>query len=252
MPFTISHIAAIYPLSKTKQFKNHFDALVVGTVLPDLLYFLPFELNRSFSHSLKGSIIFSIPLGLILVFFFRRVLIEPLFYILPDFMKVRLTPKNKQDMSFSSFCLLLISLSVGVGSHLFWDAFTHGDSIFKYMFPADYNFYFQFYSSVLGLLLLVLWIGHWIQKTPARFDRQGDSYPNAVVLRFIIFFLPLCLSFALSLFSLDNSAKRHMAYHISSWVMFGGGQLLTIFVLVYAVLFKLLRKYSSPVKHIKK
>ena len=62
MPFTIAHAAAALPLRKTRLVLS---ALVIGTMVPDLQYFLRMAPDDRYGHSLRGALLLSLPLGLL-------------------------------------------------------------------------------------------------------------------------------------------------------------------------------------------
>ena len=51
MPFTLSHPAAVIPLRRW----GIFSALIIGSIMPDSVYFLPFmDEHDRFAHTLPG------------------------------------------------------------------------------------------------------------------------------------------------------------------------------------------------------
>jgi len=67
MPFTLSHPAAVMPLRRIRFLEPL--ALVIGSMLPDVPYFLPGALANRFgeTHTLRGSIVTDLPLGVLLL-----------------------------------------------------------------------------------------------------------------------------------------------------------------------------------------
>lgn len=123
MPFTITHVAAILPITKLVP-KLPFSALAIGSMLPDAPIFLTLGFGYSFLHSFQGLILAIVPLGLIAYTIFQRYLKEPLASLAPDFVQCRLnhwldTEKRHHPLSVS------IALILGGSTHLIWDLFTH-------------------------------------------------------------------------------------------------------------------------------
>ena len=61
MPFTPSHAVAILPFARTPL---PAAALVIGSMAPDLQYFVPLGLTRHASHSWPGIITIDLPIGI--------------------------------------------------------------------------------------------------------------------------------------------------------------------------------------------
>ena len=80
MPFTLSHPAAAVPFAKRGL---ALSALVVGSMAPDFPYFFPLPISSYFSHSILGIGLVNVPLGLILLWLFHRILKYPLLLLLP-------------------------------------------------------------------------------------------------------------------------------------------------------------------------
>ncbi|WP_251096581.1 DUF4184 family protein [Streptomyces sp. Caat 7-52] len=134
MPFTLSHRAAVLPL-----LRHPFSpaALVCGAMAPDVPYFLaavrvplsaqswyePF-LNATFSHTLSG-ITVSGPFALALLMLYWLVH-RPTAALLP----ARPLPANTADRGGGGLRRTgwaLLSVLIGILTHLVWDSFTHGD-----------------------------------------------------------------------------------------------------------------------------
>lgn len=237
MPFTISHIAAVYPFRRFKRFKTQFDALVLGSLMPDLIYFFPLNRGRDFSHSLQGLILFSLPAGLVLLLLMRTLFRAPLLSLLPSFIQNRIGQEKRDGLRVSSLLFSVLALSLGICSHLLWDAFTHGESLFSSVNPGGYNFYLQFFSSVFGLIFILVWFLAWLKNTPV-VPAEPDVFPlHLRIARGITITVPLILTVLLALMTMEMNSKRDIVHHFSMWVFFGGGFILTVLFTVYSVLF---------------
>jgi hypothetical protein len=51
VPFTLAHPAAAVPLLRPLGRRGLLSALVIGSMAPDLWYFVPFDVTRADSHS---------------------------------------------------------------------------------------------------------------------------------------------------------------------------------------------------------
>jgi hypothetical protein len=179
MPFTISHAAAAILLKRKGLVTS---ALVIGSMVPDLAYFVHLEgFNPELGHSIRGLFTFCLPVGLFIFLVFQKLVKRPLFALLPPSHQQRLLP-YLQGFPLKSWRFIirsLVSLGVGTLSHLAWDSFTHNHGfivqnvaalrqpIFELAGTKIFAFsILQHGSTILGLAALVLWYFHWYRKTP--------------------------------------------------------------------------------------
>jgi hypothetical protein len=85
VPFTLSHPAAILPLTRSFSALRPLvlSALIVGSITPDIQYFTSYPNLSRFSHTLPGVFIFCVPVGLLLLWTFHRVVKLPLVSLMP-------------------------------------------------------------------------------------------------------------------------------------------------------------------------
>ena len=200
MPFTLSHPAVVVPLSRRKLV---FSALLIGSMAPDFEYFVPWQMADRFGHSFAGIFLFSIPAAFAVYLAFHLILKQPLFTLLPSSHQARLIlpVKNFSFGPLSRFIWTLVSLVVGVFSHILWDAFTHQEGRGAWMFPilkqisiqigqSNIPLYaiLQYFCSVLGILLLVYWYVRWYQKSQPRMDLVKDRLPWWLQTFILLFF----------------------------------------------------------------
>lgn len=134
MPFTLSHPAAVLPLLR-RPFSAA--ALVAGALAPDLPYFArstpvpvgaqswyePY-MNATTSHTLLGALTVSLPYAVALwgLFLVAR---RPVSSLLP----VPADPRPPEPDGASALLRragwVLLSLLIGIATHLVWDSFTH-------------------------------------------------------------------------------------------------------------------------------
>jgi hypothetical protein len=177
MPFTFAHPAAVLPLRRFKSL--HLAALMVGSITPDLPYYVPERYGRLLweSHTATGAIWIDIPIGLVTLlmgFLLRR----PLTVL----MSPRARTLSLQSMEHfrerpSLWLWAPLAIYIGVWTHILWDAATHDSgSIVKRVSALSAPFtlggytttvchFLQYVSSVAGLLILAIW--YLRQKTPA-------------------------------------------------------------------------------------
>jgi len=112
MPFPFAHPAAVLPLRRYCNRWFNFPALVIGSMVPDAGYFA--KGVEDLSHHFLGSLAFGVPAGgLLLAILYRLRFTRALRPIFP--------------MPIGSVWTLVISLIVGIWTHVLWDSFTHID-----------------------------------------------------------------------------------------------------------------------------
>ncbi len=124
MPFTISHAAVAAPLARRGMILS---AVAVGSMAPDFEYFLRLSMNSRWSHSLTGALTFCLPLSLLVLWLFHAFLKRPLIAVLPAAHRERLAA-CVGPFAFGPwrrFLRIVISILIGIGSHLVFDAWTH-------------------------------------------------------------------------------------------------------------------------------
>ncbi len=175
MPYTFSHPAAVMPLRKYLP----FSALVVGSMAPDYLSFVPWIRHRHYGHSTEGIFTFCIPASFLVLWFFHAVLKRPLLRLAPYSHQRKLARFTGEFHFGGAKRLLLITLAIWVGIelHIWWDAFTHVFGYFPRRFPilltpmTDSGRFLltdllQHGTSVLGGLVLLDLYRRWLMKAP--------------------------------------------------------------------------------------
>jgi hypothetical protein len=166
MPFTLAHPAAVLPLRRFKFLP--LVALIVGSVTPDLPYFVPLRFSRWLpdTHSIYGSFVSDIPLGLAALlcgFLLRRPL--------TTLMGIRARALCLHAMErFTErpldWLLAPLAIFIGAWTHIIWDSFTHWivRRVSALSAPVTIGWYtglvchvLQYVSSVAGLLVVAIW-----------------------------------------------------------------------------------------------
>jgi hypothetical protein len=172
MPFTPSHIAAALPFARTPLLPA---ALVIGSMVPDLPYFLPVGIPRELTHSIPGIPIADAPMGLIVLVLWTLVFRAPVLDFAPGWVRSRVVapPQGWELPSLHRVALILVSLLVGIATHLAWDAFTHPDGwvvlhvagFRSLLGPFAVYRWAQYGSSVGGFVILAIWTATWVRRT---------------------------------------------------------------------------------------
>ncbi|KAB2346813.1 DUF4184 family protein [Actinomadura rudentiformis] len=175
MPFTMSHAAAVIPLARGPLVPS---ALVVGSMVPDVPYFLGMGALRGATHVPLGLVTIDLGLGLIIFAAFQLIWKRPLLALTPGWAHVRLAvPAAAFRRSMIKW--VPFSLVLGAATHLFWDAFTHKHHSFAGELPwlistswggLTLNRWLQYASGVLGAAVVVWWLVRWVRTAPVTAD----------------------------------------------------------------------------------
>ncbi|MFV0604783.1 MAG: DUF4184 family protein [Niabella sp.] len=136
MPFTLAHPALILPLRK---YKLSLTALIAGSIVPDFEFFFQMREVDNIGHHWYGVILFDVPMAVVLCILYHNVLRRPLIANLPNFFKARIL--NSFMFNWNHFAIhnklrILLSILIGIATHLIWDGFTHADGFVVEMLPA--------------------------------------------------------------------------------------------------------------------
>jgi len=180
MAYTFSHPAAILPLRKHLP----FSALIVGSMAPDFLYFIPGVPHSHYGHSTQGIFTFSLPASLFVLWLFHTVLKKPWMRLLPYSHQQRLVALQGPFRFGGTrrFFTLLFTAFIAIETHIWWDAFTHSQGFFPKHFSAlkatvipGYQVYglLQIFTSVLGAVIILIAYLRWYHQAPAQ---EVDGY----------------------------------------------------------------------------
>ncbi len=173
MPFTLAHAAAALPFRRTRLIPS---ALVIGCFAPDFEDFARFAPKSAFGHTLLGVFALDLPLALAAYWIFHRYAKEPLWTWLPKSVRQRAKPGPSRFSlrGAGRIALVLASILIGVATHLIWDSLTHSEYWpyrhwrllshpiqLPFAGPMQYYNVFQMGSSVLGMLVLLVWFVWW-------------------------------------------------------------------------------------------
>lgn len=190
MPFTLSHPAAVLPLLR-RPFSAA--ALVAGAVAPDLPYFArstpipvsaqswyePF-MNATTSHGLLGALTVSLPYAVALwgLYLVAR---RPVGALLPAPATPPDTEPGGPDTLLRRGGWVLLSLLIGIATHLVWDSFTHSDGYVVLHVPflssalaGDLTWAraLQHVSTIGGLLVIAVYL--WRRRFRLLRERTAD------------------------------------------------------------------------------
>lgn len=165
MPFTPSHVAAVLPLARTGLPPA---ALVVGSVAPDLPYYLPLPVAAATTHGPAGLWLDVLLGGAVLVVY--AYVLRPPLHALAERSPV---PRVRAPRSAREAALTAAALAVGSVTHMAWDSFTQTGGALVRAWPllstpvAGPHLLYNvlMYASSAGGLAVLAW---WVHRERAR------------------------------------------------------------------------------------
>jgi hypothetical protein len=196
MPWTVSHATAVLPLRRFCPWPLDFAALVIGSMTPDLGYYIGWFPLATFDHTLKGSFLAGLPAGAVLLLAFY-IFCKPVAYFLPGPHRTALLPicPGFNRLRPARWPILLVSLLIGIWTHNFWDAFTHDTGWFVqrirslrqpvvHLASAAFSLpvVLQFLSTFIGAAIVGAAYFLWLRRQPARerFSNESDAWRYAL------------------------------------------------------------------------
>ena len=191
MPFTLSHPAAVLPFRRY----GVFSALILGSMAPDFLYFIPGHAYGRFGHTGRGLFVFTLPAAWIALIVFHWILKRPLAELFPESIARKLRAAAKPfDFGIWPFNLgriAAISASALAAAvlHVLWDSFTHANGYFAeevpfLMAPLFQNAHgtvlrvqlFQEISTWFGAIAIIWSFRAWLADAPL--SSQAGTLPS--------------------------------------------------------------------------
>jgi hypothetical protein len=178
VPFTPAHAAAALPFRNARLVLS---ALVVGTFAPDFEFFLRLEPRGGFSHTFAGVFLFTLPAALVMLWVLHRWAKFGAVALMPQPLRFRLTTylSSFRFGGLRRFALIVLSVLVGIATHVAWDSFTHSRSWIvqhsqflnqvvhlPHVHPTQVCRIVQHTSTVVGLAILCVWFAGWYRRTP--------------------------------------------------------------------------------------
>jgi hypothetical protein len=133
MPLTFSHPAIVLPLNYLPKKWVSLTGLIAGSVAPDFEYFFRMKVSSIYSHTWLGMLWFDLPVAILISFVYHDIVKAQFISNLP----AALNDRFVKDRSFNwnqyfvqNLLVVIISIIIGIVSHLFWDSFTHATGYF--------------------------------------------------------------------------------------------------------------------------
>jgi hypothetical protein len=179
VPFTLAHAAAALPL---RRLKLVWSAFVIGSFAPDFWLFLGLPARHHESHDLRHLLIFALPMALLVLWLFHRVVKRPLVELAPEGLRLRLAAHmgRFEFAGLRRFSAIVGSICIGMATHIAWDSFTHPYTwVFEHwawLRQPEHVLVFgeprviihcqvlQLVSSVIGCAALAIWFAGWYRS----------------------------------------------------------------------------------------
>jgi hypothetical protein len=179
MPFTVSHAAAVLPFLRTPL---PAAALVIGSMTPDLPFFVPVHVPRALTHSVTGAVTVDLLIGSLAIALWWGVLRAPAIDMMPRPLRERIGPIAWR-LTPTGIVWLVVALLIGIATHLAWDSFTHAhyvsDLLPVLQTPIDLVLItvplytvLHAVSSLVGGVILTIWVVSWLRRTAPRTDAR--------------------------------------------------------------------------------
>ncbi len=119
MPFTLAHPIAAAPIWLCSKRRLDLPSLLVGSMIPDLEYFLALQPTRTIGHTLLGVLIQGLPCSIVLLLVTRYVLMRPFLALLPRQLAQRFpTLRSYFPLQLLHLFNVVVSVVIGAASHL--------------------------------------------------------------------------------------------------------------------------------------
>jgi hypothetical protein len=126
MPFTPAHPAILLPAHILPRRYVSWTALIIGSMVPDMEYFMFMNPGSRMSHTLYGIANFNLPVTILLAMAWHQFAGSVLLRAFPFTRKMYTTiHKDYAGWLAKNWLVFLISAMVGICSHLFIDGFCH-------------------------------------------------------------------------------------------------------------------------------
>jgi hypothetical protein len=191
VPFTLAHPAVALPLRRVLGRLGSPSALAVGSMIPDLAYFLPLGVSGAQSHSVRGLFWFCLPAGVVGWVAYRVLVRTFVVQLLPDCVARRVRPSRAADWSAQALLPVEVSVLLAAATHVVWDSFTHSTGFVVQALPvlrhpvylADWYqphvfTLLQHGSTLAGLTALAFWGFRWFRGATAKEETGASRLPT--------------------------------------------------------------------------
>jgi hypothetical protein len=189
VPFTGSHPAAVLPFIRWLP----SSALVIGSMAPDLPYYLRVPVDSGLTHSLLGVITADLVLGAAVFLAWQSLIGPAVVAFTPASLRARLGDRTPAGLrhhlgSARGVVLVVLALVLGAATHVVWDSFTHagmpGSVAVAWpredIGPLPVYEWAQYLSGLVGGAVLYAWARRWWRSHPPVEVSKGPAIPTKV------------------------------------------------------------------------
>lgn len=253
MPFTLAHPIAAAPIWLCSKRRLDLPSLFVGSIIPDIEYFLTLQPHRTIGHTLPGVLIQGLPCSIVLLLVTRYVLMRPFLALLPRQLAQRFpTIRSYFPLQGKHLFNVVASVLIGAASHLVWDDFTHGDGWFvAHSKVLQYQLWsmpiyqlIQHGCGVVGVFALCLWLSRSLNQAKScnRIETLATRWRALAI---------ICIALCTFVFTWVAVKIHHIAGEtfIETFVRAVLGCISGLFIglLLYSVIFWMLKSFK-PLK----
>ena len=147
---------------------------------PDFEYFVRLAPDDGYGHTLAGTFLLTFPLALVTLWLWHAFVKGPVVELFPGVVKRRMEGSFGEFRfgGAARFGWIVLSILIGIATHLLWDSFTHPNTWIYRQWPTLRESHhlgalgavpvykiFQHGSTVVGAGVLVVWLGWWYWKS---------------------------------------------------------------------------------------
>jgi hypothetical protein len=170
VPYAFAHPAAVIPVAKIFGRRAVPSALAIGSMIPDVWYFVPW-LDREQTHGVLA-VWLCLPAGLAVYAAFHLIFKQPMLALSPRKLAGRLAALTPPGLPAAPWLSVLLSLLAGIATHLAWDAFTHAGYVpfveTRLAEGVHLHRVLQHASTLLGTAFLAWWAWRVLRATPPK------------------------------------------------------------------------------------
>lgn len=178
MPVTFfAHQAPVLPLARTWPDRMDGIAIVVGSMAPDLAYFLKDSRFNVWAHAFPALALFCVPVTLVVAWLIARAISPVLWDHLPSAGPFRVHDYRGMTIHRFRWGWAALAALIGAMSHVFLDHFTHDWGWFAHHVSWSQTIVFEGVGRQWRLFRVVQYVGHVVGTALclwllARYGRQ--------------------------------------------------------------------------------
>lgn len=261
MAFTLSHMAAALPFYRCQRWMS-FEAVLLGSMLPDLPYFLNSPISVSDeSHGWAGLFSYCLPYGLVILILWYGLLKPAAIAVVQPWFPF-LIARGRSHQHFSQWLkfgvTVVLGLLLGASTHLMWDGITHLDGfiarhVVVLQLPVNSGYFgtmplarvLQYGTSLAGLG----WVGWFIvtqMRNMAFHKTVLEDIPIIVLKKWHSLLIVILMCTGSLFWGLQAMLKWHSLWVTNTYLFLakllvgllqGAASLFIIYALIYHILY---------------